>query len=326
MHGMSVAVVGAGLAGLTCAQRLHAAGARVTIFDKARGPGGRLSTRRHAQPDAQFDHGAQFFRAHNPAFAAAVDAWHAAGVVAEWHGRVEGLGGDGTLWVGTPRMSALTRHLAQELDARWQTRIARIERAPGGWHLTADDGAELGHWQQVIVATPAPQAVPLLADAPALASFAASARLDPCWALMLGFDAPLAVDFDARALSDGPLSWIARNTSKPDRGPAECWVVHASPAWSTAHLELERDAIIPLLRAAFAAHAPHPEPVVQMAHRWRYARVATPGGAPCRYDRARGIGVCGDWCIGPRVEAAWLSGAAMATMLTLSLGDLRSRT
>lgn len=313
MDSTRVAVIGAGMAGLTCARRLHAAGARVTVFDKARGPGGRLSTRRHAH--GQFDHGAQFFRARNPAFLQAVRAWQAAGVVAEWTGRVQGLDGDEPLYVGTPRMSALTRHLSAGLETCWQTRIGQVERAPGGWMLETVDGEALGHWHQVIVATPAPQAVPLLAAAPGLAAFAASATLEPCWALMLGFDAPLDVDFDAKSLSDGPLSWIARNTSKPDRSAAECWVAHASPAWSTAHLEEERPAIVTQLRAAFADHVPHAEPTVQMAHRWRYARVAQPGGAPCRYDRNNGIGVCGDWCLGPRVEAAWLSGAAMATIL-----------
>jgi predicted NAD/FAD-dependent oxidoreductase len=217
-------------------------------------------------------------------------------------------------------MSALTRHLSTDLDAHWQTRVGRIERAPGGWVLHDTDGQSLGHWQQVIVATPAPQAVPLLKQAPNLAAFAASAEILPCWALMLGFDAPLTADFDACAVDTGPLSWIARNSSKPGRDAAESWVVHAGPEWSAAHLEEPPAAIIPQLREAFAQHVPHPEPVVQMAHRWRYARVAVPGGAPCRYNRANGIGVCGDWCLGPRVEAAWLSGEAMATILTAMQG------
>ena len=50
LHGgsspVSVAVVGAGLAGVACARGLQAAGVEVTVFDKSRGVGGRLATRR----------------------------------------------------------------------------------------------------------------------------------------------------------------------------------------------------------------------------------------------------------------------------------------
>ena len=51
-----VAVIGAGLAGLTAAARIAAGGAAVTVYDKSRGLGGRLATRR--SPQGSFDHGA----------------------------------------------------------------------------------------------------------------------------------------------------------------------------------------------------------------------------------------------------------------------------
>ena len=41
-----VAVIGAGMAGATCARLLADAGLDVTLFDKSRGVGGRMSTRR----------------------------------------------------------------------------------------------------------------------------------------------------------------------------------------------------------------------------------------------------------------------------------------
>jgi predicted NAD/FAD-dependent oxidoreductase len=65
------------------------------------------------------------------------------------------------------------------------------------------------------------------------------------------------------------------------------------------------------LLAAFAPDAP--APVQRAAHRWRYALVETPLGESCLWDPASGIGVCGDFCLGPRVEAAWLSGTALAS-------------
>ena len=75
-------VVGAGLSGLAAAGALSSAGHEVTVFDKGRGPGGRLATRRIGP--ATVDHGAQFFTVRSRRFEAMVEAWISAGVVGEW--------------------------------------------------------------------------------------------------------------------------------------------------------------------------------------------------------------------------------------------------
>ncbi|EHR39929.1 FAD-dependent oxidoreductase [Alishewanella jeotgali] len=46
---MTIAVVGAGIAGLACANRLQQLGKPVQLFDKARGPGGRMTSKRSAE-------------------------------------------------------------------------------------------------------------------------------------------------------------------------------------------------------------------------------------------------------------------------------------
>ena len=109
MHSsLPVAVIGAGLAGLSCATALRAAGLDVQVFDKSRGPAGRMSTRRGEGWSC--DHGAQYFTARDPRFQAEVAAWEAAGVAAPWAPRLAVLGGTGghrpdaglRRWVGVP--------------------------------------------------------------------------------------------------------------------------------------------------------------------------------------------------------------------------------
>jgi hypothetical protein len=56
-----VAIIGAGIAGISCARALKASGKLVTLFDKSTGPGGRASHRLFEQWGA--DHGAQYFTA-----------------------------------------------------------------------------------------------------------------------------------------------------------------------------------------------------------------------------------------------------------------------
>jgi renalase len=114
-QGFEVLVIGAGVAGLACARRLAAGGARVVVVDKGRGPGGRLSTRRVATAlgEVGFDHGAQFLTARDPDFSALTRDWLARGLLAPWNGVVR-LAADGTnaplsgdpLLVGVPGMNA----------------------------------------------------------------------------------------------------------------------------------------------------------------------------------------------------------------------------
>ena len=65
MKGKNIAIIGAGLSGLIAAREL-AKNNDVTIFEKARGVGGRMATRRanNLKFDGfNFDHGTQYFTA-----------------------------------------------------------------------------------------------------------------------------------------------------------------------------------------------------------------------------------------------------------------------
>ncbi|NCG21139.1 MAG: NAD(P)-binding protein [Rhodobacterales bacterium] len=79
MNACRVRVVGVGLCGATVAHHLARHGVSVTIVDKARGPGGRMSSRR--SPEGRYDHGAQSFTARDPCFLRQVRGWEAAGLI-----------------------------------------------------------------------------------------------------------------------------------------------------------------------------------------------------------------------------------------------------
>ncbi|KQN29680.1 NAD(P)/FAD-dependent oxidoreductase [Sphingomonas sp. Leaf38] len=303
---MKVAIVGAGIAGLSCALRLQDAGHRVTLFDKGRGAGGRMSTRRieTLAGIAAFDHGAQYLTARDPGFAAAIGAWEAAGVVAPWPAA-----GDDA-WVGTPGMSMIVKHLADRTDVRWQHQVTALRHDSAGWHI-APFATE--PFDTVVLAVPAEQAAPLLADHdPVLANAARGCHASPCWTAMFAFAAPLAIADDI-VKHAGIIGWAARNSAKPARQGPEAWVVQATPDWSTTHLEDPVDSVVNHLLAALAEQCPGPmpTPIVRAGHRWRYARaVATDLG--CLWNADLGIGAAGDWLLAPRIESAWLSGRSLA--------------
>ena len=305
---LRVGIVGAGMAGLSCAQALVGQGHAVTLLDKGRGPGGRMSTRRMATPlgEVSFDHGAQYFTARDPAFCHQVAAWAADGVVAPWPLPAP------DAWVGTPGMNAVIKAMAQGHQVHWTNAVERVERQGQGWILQAGTQS-FGPFDAVVLAVPVEQALPFLSLHDfTMAREAMLTRSQPCWTGMYSFAEALPVAQDMLRDS-GFLGWAARSNAKPGRHGPEGWVVQANPEWSAAHIEHAASDIAALLLAELAAALNHdlPAPVTASAHRWRYAMTAGLGlGALWNSDL--GLGVCGDWLLGPRIECAWLSGQDLA--------------
>jgi renalase len=316
---MRVGIVGAGIAGLACAQGLAGRGHDVVLFDKGRGPGGRMSTRRLATPagTAHFDHGAQYFTVRDPGFGSQVTAWIADGVVAPWPAA-----GD-EAYVGVPAMNSPVRDLATRHEVHWSTLVTGVQRRGDGWRLSVGT-ADVHDVDLLVIAVPAEQAAALLADAaPDWAARAGAAVSEPCWTAMLAFAEPLAVHrdcwrFDGKGEGAGEdvVGWAARNNAKPGRAGPESWVVQATPEWSRRHTEDDRDDVVAVLAAALSEEltVELPARIATAGHLWRFARSAQ-GGPGAILDRDRRLGLCGDWLIGPRVESAWLSGANLAEQL-----------
>lgn len=315
---MRIGIIGAGIAGLACATLLASKRHEVQLFDKGRGPGGRMAARRvpTAAGEAAFDHGAQYFTARNDGFRNQVEAWAAAGLAARWPAAGP------EAWVGTPAMNAPLKALAQPLDVRWGARVDALLREGSQWRLRGE-GVGAGPFDAVVVAVPAEQAAPLLA--PWSASFARraeAARSAPCWTLMAAFanrvDAPDVLR-DPGPI-DGPIGWAARNSAKPGRSGPEAWVVQAGAGWSAAHLEQTPEAVVPALLQGFAERTGAALPAVlsATAHRWRYARSGAEGSGTL-WDAGLSLGVCGDWLLGPRVESAWISGTGLAAGMLAAL-------
>ena len=316
----TVGIIGAGFSGLNAARTLINHGLNVRLFEKSRGPGGRMASRR--TEGSTFDHGAQYFTARDPRFEQYVRTWINQGLVEPWRGRIaQAQGGriapkpdDTVRYVGVPRMSALTRYLSSGLDIRYQMRIARVKRSDGRWQLTGDQGEHAGRFDVLLVTTPPAQAKTLLKDAPHLAKQIEAASMLPCWAVMVAFEQALQLEYDGIFVHDADISWAARNTSKPGRERGESWVLHGSPAWSRANLEADAEAVARrLLSTFFDVTGLNPvDPCFLQAHRWRFALAEQSLETGCLWDDDIMIGVCGDWCVNSRIEGAYLSGTAAA--------------
>lgn len=323
-----IAIIGTGIAGLSAAQALHAAGHEVQLFDKSRGSGGRMASKR--SDVGALDLGAQYFTARDRRFVDAVQQWQARGWVAEWkpslyhskNGQLSASPDEQVRWVGSPRMSAITRAMLGALPVHFSCRITEVFRGRQHWNLQDAEGQSHGPFSHVVIAAPAPQASALLAAAPKLAGAASSVIMEPTWAIALAFAKPLDTKVDGCFVQDSPLDWLTRNRSKPGRdGSPDTWVLHASSSWSKHHLDMPKEAVIEQLHGAFAEliDCAMPAPVFSLAHRWLYARPASAHQWGSLADADLGLYACGDWCLSGRVEGAWLSGQDAARKLLAHL-------
>lgn len=324
-HPQRVAIVGAGMSGLACGRHLYDAGWDVRIYEKSRGLGGRIATRRTA--GTSFDHGAQYFTVRDPRFARFVARWRHDGVVRPWDAKVVTLRGgdvvsserDHERLVGVPGMSAVARYLGHDLPITTEARIECLEREAGAWTLVSECGAKATGFDAVVLSAPAPQTAALLMPvAPRLAARAEGVRFSSCIAAMMIFERPLELDFDAAFVDGSPLAWIARNTSKPGRSRHETWVLHAAPDWSDDHFDQDPGRVLEQLRESFASSLGRelPTPTESLSHRWRFAIPTNPLDEHFLFDPELGLGASGDWCGGPRVEGAFLSGLLLAERLS----------
>lgn len=317
---MSIAIIGAGMAGLILANTLHQAGHAVTLYEKSRGFGGRMTTRR--TENGTFDHGAPFFTVRDADFIHAVADWKEQGLVQAWSGRLHWIGRRGdqqahqaTRYTGVPSMSRIGRHLSTGIAQRSGVRVAALQAMGDQWRLTLDHG-ETAHHEAVMLAVPAPQAHALLQGQHHFAERLERVEIAPCWTLMARAEPDIAdVGFDAAFVADGSaLGWLSREDSKPERTPSGNWLIHSHAEWAASHLAHAHEWIEQTLLAEAQKHLGCTLTPVAL-HRWLYARTLKPLGTAYLYDPSLRLGVVGDWCLGDRVEHAFLSGHGLAQHL-----------
>lgn len=298
----TVGIVGAGLAGLTCAERLRAAGVNAIVVEKSGDIGGRLATRR--RDGRSWSHGAPAVDVRSAEFREQIESLRSQGH-AEW------LPGN-TAAVGVPDARELLRPLVEgavEFDAE----VVRLQRGPVGWTLLLHDGRALGLFDVVVITAPVPQTCALLrASRVEFPDSIAHVGYTPCWALLLALSDP-GIDLTSLAHST-VFGNVGR--SAPQRGATgDCsWVLHARPEWSAQHLERAAQDVLQLLLAELTSSFGRAiDPAAAFAHRWRFARALQPMRRDCLWLPAARVAIGGDGFAGGDAEGAFRSGLALAS-------------
>ena len=307
MEKPNIAIIGAGMSGMICARNLKDAGYEPIVFEKSRGVGGRMATRR-TNEGLQFDHGAQYITAKNKHFQSFIDRAASEGYAAHWE--VDGK----NTFVGSPSMNSMLGSVTKDISLKLNQEIKTVDKVENGWALISENQKQI--FDIVILALPAPQIINLIGRNNSLSQIICDIVMAPCLTLMAAFTPDEATPFITRREVNDDVAWIAQDSAKPQRSrEITCWVVQAGDDWSRRYLEYDKDEIARILtsmlceRLGISARGL----LYSSAHRWRYSKVIVPLGRPYISDDSATLYLGGDWATGARVEAAWESGTAIAS-------------
>jgi renalase len=329
-------IIGAGVAGLTVARALKNV-RDVLVLEKSRGLGGRSSTRTvngNRVGPAKIDHGAQYFTVRDERFQHQVDEWLKQGHLTIWsHGfhRLTDRGLE-TPVNGYPRyvfprgMNTIGKLLSEHFEVRTQTKVTRVSKRGETWLASSETG-ETFEAKTLVLNMPAEQALALCQfDLGDVRYHLERVVMEPCFALMLGYEAASAPQWQGILVEiPGPISWIAHDSSKREDPKETTLVVHSTPAFAREHFNEDPNLVKEELLAALNLQSSPFNPSTSLStslqpplwtdlHRWKYALASTFLDLPfLKYDSS--LYFCGDWCGGARLEAAYLSGLALAQHL-----------
>jgi predicted NAD/FAD-dependent oxidoreductase len=314
-----VGIVGAGIAGASCAGALAAAGWDVDVFDKARGAGGRLSTRRIEQGWGTL--GTPFLSAKREPFRSQLRDWTRQGWVAAvrgsvWQGRATISWAEAQLqnhYRPTIEPSQLVRRLLGTARLHTRQRVTALEPRT----LVFEDGRRIDDYDCVVCSVPAPQAVPMLDALPLLRERIESVRYRPIWSFLMRWEGGPAAD--VIKFDDHLLNLAVRQNA----GGPGLWAVHSSHEFAETYLEAHELEASTRGASALMGLLGLPWPVeVEASHLWRHARPVSTTGGFWVGDRENRVALIGDGIAGVGVERAWESGTRLAQAILQSKEEL----
>jgi len=336
---LEVAVIGAGLAGLVCAQELQQKGHKVIVLEKSRGVGGRIATRR--LENTCFDHGFRYLENQGKHTQALIDELTKANIIEPWcaniyqHSTTKGLQPENrNPYIAPQGMSAVAKFLATDLDIWFQCRVTGLSEQNDAWQLTLDSPQNKPQQiraKALVMAIPAPQALNLIEaqEIPRLpSSFVEQLRaieFQPCISVITSYTQAFQESWQAIRFSDHPnLAWICLDSSKRNLYPDNIFVIQSNADFAHKYLDTENLEAVgqELLNSASEVLSWLNQPEWMISHRWRYAFPHRHLGAThLATNNPLPLICCGDWCEGNLAEGALKSGLTTAS----ALGELIKR-
>ena len=321
-----IAVIGAGLAGITFASIMKDK-FNVKIFEKSRGIGGRMSTRK--ETPFIFDHGTQFFKIKTTECKEFFSQLFTQEIIQPWSFKLAYFEGNhlreikiiknaDKFYVGVPNMDSILKYISRDCNVILNTKIEKIKRKNEKWELYDQNKQSCGIYDWVILTLPAEQSLDLISHKTSFYPYVKKIKMKGCYSLMVGMNKSLQLGFDAAFIENKDIAWLALNNSKPSRTKNHCLLVNSSYDYATKNIDTPKDKVLEhllniscnlinydLFKSSFIK-----------IHQWRYVEAECSPKENYFIDYENKIAVCGDWLINSRVEGAFLSANELSKEIT----------
>ena len=319
-----IAIIGAGISGLSLGYLLSKK-CHVTIFEKSRNVSGRMSSRRNQK--FIYDHGCPFFTAKSTEFQKFLEVFIKKGSIGIWKARFAEIVGTKitniTQWdnspkhfVSLPNMTDWAKALAKNQNVILNTEITSLKYSADSMALEAKDNIFRG-FDYAITAIPSQQTLNILPKKCNYIKTIGNKIMLPCFGLMVTFEKPLDIKFDAAIVKKSDISWISSMDSKHGRENQNSYVILSTNAWASKNFEMEKSIAIDWLLKEFqkTIKIELPNILVKDLQKWKFANIKKQKYVSPYFDDINRIGSIGDWCVQGKVEGAFLSALRMYQML-----------
>ena len=310
---MNVVVVGAGISGSVCAWRLAKSGHDVTLVEKGRGVGGRMSTRRMG--GARIDHGAQFFTVRDPRMEELLSLWKNENAVEPWYDQIAGRSDIPTdqRYRGTEGMTSPAKVLAKEFSVETNLFVDQIERDGHKWLISEREGkGRRLRADHLVITIPSVQLLELFERShysleEGTMNSIRSIRHTRCLAVLGMMDRPSVLSKPGTLTHPVPeIDWISDNQIKGISSEPAC-TIHASDGYSQKFWDANDAERVPFLLSIAEEHL-KVKITSWASHRWGFAKPIVTFGSTHWHSFDKGITLAGDGFGGERIENAALSG------------------
>ena len=298
---MKTIIIGAGMAGLSAARVLTQKGHEVTVLDKGRGVGGRMSTR--TIENAKADHGAQYFAAKTPEFQALIAEFQSENVITEWHLAQR----DNIRFVGAKGMNMIPKKMASSLNVLVNEKVVLIEH-----NSIKTESGNVFDFDNLIITIPIPQVIDLFQCSEIELSGVDKTALEtieyqPCIAVMAVLEKPTEIVSGGIMLENQPVAWIADNFQK---GITETPTVtiHGSGAYSAERFDDDLQKVANDMLSSVNQYVEPKNIISFQTHRWKFSNATKRYEKPFYQIENRKVFLGGDGFGMGNVEGAFLSG------------------